>query len=63
MASTRYELRKTVSGWTVWDTGTGTPATVDGVWQVDLNLDIADDLTDSLNWLDERASSVVGVPR
>jgi hypothetical protein len=46
-----YELRKTASGWTVWDTATGTPATVDGVWQVGLEIQTADDLTDSLNWL------------
>jgi hypothetical protein len=52
MPSTRYELRKTASGWTVWDTATGTPATVKGVWQVDLELEAADELTDAMNWLD-----------
>jgi len=57
MPSTRYELRKTASGWTVWDTAKGTPATVEGVWQVDLNLEIADELTDALNWLADRAPS------
>src|SRR3954453_21170469 len=46
MASARYELRKTASGYTVWDTKTGTPATVDGVWQVGLEIQNADDLTD-----------------
>ena len=51
MASNRYELRKTVSGWTVWDTATDAPATVNGVWQVSLDLQDADELTDSLNWL------------
>jgi hypothetical protein len=51
----RYELRKTTSGWTVWDTAKGTPAAVKGVWQVDLELELADDLTDALNWLDEDA--------
>jgi hypothetical protein len=25
MASARYELRKTASGWTVWDPAKGTP--------------------------------------
>jgi hypothetical protein len=55
MASIRYELRKTASGWTVWDTEKGTPADVKGVWQVDLELELADDLTDALNWLDEDA--------
>ena len=55
MPNTRYELRKTTSGWTVWDTANDTPATVKGVWQVGLELEIADDLTDALNWLDARA--------
>lgn len=32
MASARYELRKTASGWTVWDTAKGTPAVVKGVF-------------------------------
>jgi hypothetical protein len=49
MASTRYELRRTASGWTVWDTAKGTPAVVKGVWQVDLELEQADELTDALN--------------
>ena len=53
MASARYELRKTASGWTVWDTAKGTPAVVKGVWQVDLELELADELTDALNWLAE----------
>lgn len=58
MAYLRYELRKTVSGWTVWDTATGTPASVDGCWQVGLDIQIADDLTDSLNWLEKRGARV-----
>ena len=58
MASTRYELRKTQSGYTAWDTKTGTPATVDGVWQVGLEIQNADDLTDSLNWLDSLENDV-----
>lgn len=63
MTSTRYELRQTTSGWTVWDTTTGTPATVDGVWQVGLEIQTADDLCDSLNWLDQReAASLNEVP-
>ena len=61
MASTRYELRKTASGWTVWDTVTGTPAIVDGVWQVGLEIQNADDLTDSLNWLEDRAPTPYAV--
>jgi hypothetical protein len=52
MATARYELRKTTSGWTVWDTAMGAPAVVKGVWQVDLELELADELTDALNWLD-----------
>jgi hypothetical protein len=55
MASTRYELRRTASGWTVWDTAKGTPAVVKNVWQVDLELELADELTDALNWLDDHA--------
>jgi hypothetical protein len=55
MASIRYELRKTASGWAVWDSEKGTPAAVKDVWQVDLELELADDLTDALNWLDEDA--------
>ena len=55
MASARYELRKTTSGWTVWDTAMATPAVVKGVWQVDLELELADELADALNWLDNHA--------
>ena len=55
MATARYELRKTTSGWTVWDAAMGTPAVVKGVWQVDLELELADELTDALNWLDDHA--------
>lgn len=54
MTNPRYELRKTASGWTVWDAATDTPATVDGVWQVGLEIQNAADLTDALNWLDLR---------
>jgi hypothetical protein len=52
MVSAKYELRKTASGWTVWDSAQGTPAVVKGVWQVHLELELADDLTDALNWLE-----------
>jgi hypothetical protein len=55
MATARYELRKTTSGWTVWDTAMSTPAVVKGVWQVDLELELADELTDALNWIDDHA--------
>lgn len=57
MTSTRYELRETASGWTVWDTAKGTPATIKDVWQVDLELEAAGELTDALNWLDDHAPS------
>jgi hypothetical protein len=60
MATTRYELRKTASGWTAWDPATGTPAVVKGVWQVDLELEAADELTDALNWLADRAPEKAG---
>jgi hypothetical protein len=61
MASDRYELRKTASGWTVWDTAKGTPAVVKGVWQVDLELELADELTDALNWLADQAPASIDV--
>jgi hypothetical protein len=51
MASERYELRRTANRWTVWDTEKGTPATVKDVWQVDLELQVAEELTDALNWI------------
>ena len=60
MANTRYELRKTASCWTVWDTAKGTPASVKGVWQVNLELEFADDLTDALNWLDDDGPTKAG---
>ncbi|WMT74496.1 hypothetical protein [Bradyrhizobium sp. Ash2021] len=53
MPSTRYDFRKTASGWTVWDPAKGTPAAVKGVWQVDFELELADELIDALNWLDD----------
>jgi hypothetical protein len=30
-----------------------TPATVKDVWQVDLELEVAEELMDALNWIDE----------
>jgi len=53
MASERYELRRTANRWTVWDTAKGTPATVKDVWQVGLELQVAEELMDALNWIDE----------
>jgi hypothetical protein len=55
MAGARYELRKTASRWTVWDTEKGTPATVKDVWQVDLELQVAEELTDALNWIHDQS--------
>ena len=37
------------NGWAVWDTQTNSPAVVNGCWQVDLEMENADDLTDLLN--------------
>ena len=34
---------------------TAPPAVVKGVWQVDLELELADELTDALNWLADQA--------
>jgi hypothetical protein len=54
----RYEMRQVNSGWTVWDTQTNAPAVVEGRWQVDLNMEDADDLTDLLNRLDREAAQL-----
>lgn len=51
----RYELRKLDNGWAVWDTQTNAPAVVNGCWQVDLEMEAADDLTDLLNRGEARA--------
>ena len=48
MANTRYDLRKTKSGWTVRDTAKGTPAIVKDAWRVDLTLEAADELADGV---------------
>lgn len=57
MADPRKEARfepKLMGGkWCVWDNETGAPAIVKGVWQVDLDLDDADDLADALSFLDQ----------
>ncbi len=60
MPRTRYELRKTSSGWSVWDRAVDTPAAIDGVWQVGFQLEVADDLMKALNWLHDRAPMKVG---
>jgi hypothetical protein len=59
MTSARYELRMTASRWTVWDTAKGTPATVKDVWQVGLELQVAEELTDALNWIHDLSLQTV----
>jgi hypothetical protein len=53
----RYEMKKVtgVEAWVVLDTTTGLPAVANGVPQMGLPLDDADDLTDLLNRLDTEA--------
>jgi hypothetical protein len=51
MATARYDIRPHGNRWMVFDTMTGSPATVNGVWQVDLCLEDADDLADALSYL------------
>lgn len=48
----RYEMRFLESGWAVWDMEKNTPAAVGEVWQVDLDMEVADDLTDLLNGME-----------
>jgi hypothetical protein len=50
-ATARYDIRPHGDRWMVFDTITGSPATVNGVWQVDLCLEDADDLADALSYL------------
>lgn len=51
----RYELRVFEGRWAVWDTVKNTPAVVNDVWQVDLEMEVADDLVDLLNHMDRTA--------
>ena len=48
---TRYDIRPTPEGWTVYDTATGLPAAVNDLSQVGLSLEDADDIADLLNRL------------
>jgi hypothetical protein len=48
----RYDMRKEGDGWTVFDRFTGWPASVNGVEQVGLPTEDADDLVDLLNRMD-----------
>jgi hypothetical protein len=59
----RYELRRLENGWAVWDTEANTPASVGGRWQTDLDMEIAEDLTDLLNGMDRKAKKNLAVKR
>jgi len=48
--NTRYDIRPEFNSWTVYDTITGGPASINNVPQTHLPLD-ADDLADLLNYL------------
>lgn len=50
----RYDMRHDDDGYTVFDIWTGWPALVKGVEQVGLDIEVADDLVDLLNILNER---------
>jgi len=50
----RYDMRRDDEGYTVFDIWTGWPALVKGVEQVGLDIELADDLVDLLNTLNER---------
>ena len=47
----RYNIRTDPNGWTVYDTATGLPAEVNGMEQIGLFLEHADDMADLLNRL------------
>jgi len=47
----RYELRKLVNGWAVWDIERDAPALVQGCSQEAMLMSEADDVTDLLNRL------------
>jgi hypothetical protein len=53
----RYHIRNDRSGWTVYDTATGLPAEVNGMIQIGLVLDDADDLADLLSRLHSEQSA------
>jgi hypothetical protein len=50
----RYNIRRDDEGWTVFDIWTGWPALIKGAEQVGLDIELADDLVDLLNILNER---------
>jgi hypothetical protein len=51
----RYDIKPHRDSWMVIDTSTGSPASINGVWQVGLPLEDADDLADLLNHLHTEA--------
>jgi len=53
----RYDIKSDSNGWTVYDTTTGLPAAVNGVTQIGLSLEDADDLADLLNRLHDEQST------
>jgi hypothetical protein len=54
----RFDMRRDDEGYTVFDIWTGWPALVKGVEQVGLDIEVADDLVDLLNILNERRSPI-----
>jgi hypothetical protein len=47
----RYDIQTDRNGWTVYDTTTDMPAEVNGMLQIGLSMEDADDLADLLNRL------------
>ena len=54
----RYDIQTGRNGWTVYDTTTGLPAEVNGMLQIGLSMEDADDLADLLNRLHAEQSMV-----
>jgi hypothetical protein len=54
----RYDMRHDEEGYTVFDIWTGWPALVKGTEQVGLDIEVADDLVDVLNIMNERRSPI-----
>lgn len=54
----RYDMRRDHEGYTVFDIWTGWPALVKGVEQTGLDIELADDLVDLLNILNERREPI-----
>ncbi len=54
----RYDIQTGRNGWTVYDTTTGFPAEVNGMLQIGLSMQDADDLADLPNRLHAEQSVV-----